>query len=175
MEHRYVNEKEKTNMKTGILIAYYSWHGNTRKIAKLIERETGGALFEIEPVKPYNTDYGDTVAKAKEEIQAGFRPELKAIPKITSYTVVFLGTPIWWHTMAPPLAAFIDRFDLKRKTVVPFYTHGGGGVGAFEQDIAKMCPNSTVTKGFGAYNSGGSDTIAQICAWLNDIGLQTQK
>jgi flavodoxin len=167
--------KEKTNMKNDILIAYYSWHGNTRKIAELIERETGGTLFEIEPVQPYTTDYGAVVAQAKEEIEAGFRPELKAMPKITSYTVVFLGTPIWWHTMAPPLAAFIDRFDLNRKTLVPFHTHGGGGVGSFEKDIAKMCPNSTVKEGFGAYNSGGSETIAQIGSWLSSIGLQSRK
>jgi flavodoxin len=159
------------NMKNDFLIAYYSWHGNTRTIAELIERKTGGTLFEIEPVQPYTTDYGAVVAQAKEEIQAGFRPDLKAVPEITSYTVVFLGTPIWWHTMAPPLASFIDCFDLKDKTVVPFHTHGGGGVGEFEKDIVKMCPNSTVTKGFGTYNRGGSETIAQIGAWLSDIGL----
>jgi flavodoxin len=158
-------------MKNEVLIAYYSWSGNTRKIANLIERETGGMLFEIEPVQPYPTNYWAVVEQAKEEIKAGFRPELKAMPKISSYTVVFLGTPIWCHTMAPPLAAFIDRFDLNRKIVVPFHTHGGGGAGSFEKDIAKMCPNSTVKEGFGAYNSEGSETIAQIGSWLSSIGL----
>ena len=162
-------------MKNDILIAYYSWSGNTRKIAGLIERETGGTLFEIEPVQPYTTDYGAAVAQAKEEIEAGFRPDLKALPENTSYSVVFLGTPIWWHTMAPPLAAFIERFDLNRKTVVPFHTHGGGGVGLFEEDIAKMCPDATVTEGFGEYNSGGSETVGQISAWLSDIGLKSRK
>ena len=162
-------------MKNDILIAYYSWSGNTRKIAELIERETGGALFEIKPVQPYTADYQATVAQAKTEIQAGFRPELKAMPEITSYKVVFLGTPIWWHTMAPPLASFIDRFDLHRKTVVPFHTHGGGGGGSFEKDIAQMCPSSTVKEGFGAYNSGGSEAIAQIGSWLHSIGLQSRK
>ena len=158
-------------MKNDILIAYYSWSGNTRKIAELIERETGGTLFEIGPVQPYTTDYRAAVAQAKEEIQAGFRPDLKTLPEITSYSVVFLGTPIWWHTMAPPLAAFIERFELNGKTVVPFHTHGGGGVGSFEEDIAKMCPNSTITKGFGVFNSGGSETEAQVGFWLNSIGL----
>ena len=97
-----------------------------------------------------------------EEIEAGFLPKLKAMPKISSYAAVFLGSPIWWHTMAPPLAAFIDRFDLNGKIVVPFYTHGGVGVGSFEKDVAKMCRNSTVKGGFGAYNSGGSETMVQI-------------
>ena len=161
-------------MKNDMLIAYYSWHGNTRKIAKLIQRETGGTLFEIEPAQPYTSDYRAAVAQAKEEIQAGFRPELKAMPESTSYTVVFLGTPIWWHTMAPPLASFIDRFDLTSKSVVPFHTHGGGGVGEFERDIANMCSTSTITKGFGAYNSGGSETLAQIRSWLSSAGLQSR-
>ena len=160
-------------MQNDMLIVYYSWSGNTRKVAELIKLETGGTLFEIEPVQPYTTDYRAAVAQAKEEIQAGFRPELKAVPEIASYTVVFLGTPIWWHTMAPPLATLINRFSLSGKTVVPFYTHGGGGVGTFEEDVAKMCPNATVTKGFGAYNSGGSDTRAQIGSWLSSIGLDS--
>jgi flavodoxin len=77
--------------------------------------------------------------------------------------------------MAPPLATFIKRFDLNGKTVIPFHTHGGGGVGSFEEDIAKMCPNSTVTKGFGAYNSEGRQTAAQIGSWLSSIGLQSRK
>ena len=162
-------------MKNDILIAYYSWSGNTRKIAGLIERKTGGTLFEIEPVLPYTTDYQAAVAQAKEEIKAGFRPDLKSMPEITLYKVVFLGTPIWWHTMAPPLAALIDRSDLNKRTVVPFHTHGGGGVGSFEEDITKMCPNATVTKGFGAYNSGGSETITEISAWLSSIGWPSRK
>jgi flavodoxin len=132
-------------------------------------------LFEIEPVQPYPTNYRVVVAQAKEEIKTGFKPELKAMPKKTSHAVVFLGTPIWWHTMAPPLAAFIDCFDLNRKTVVPFHTHGGGGAGSFEKDIARMCRNSTVQEGFGTYNSGGSETRAQIGSWLNSIGLQSRK
>ena len=160
-------------MKKDVLIAYYSWSGNTRKIAELIEHETGGTLFEIEPVQLYPTNYRAAVEQAKGEIKAGFKPELKAMPKKTSQAVVFLGTPIWWHTMSPPLAAFIDRFDLNRKIVVPFHTHGGGGAGSFEKDIARMCRNSTVREGFGIYNSGGSETRAQIGSWLNSIGLQS--
>ena len=149
-------------MKNDALIAYHSWSGNTRKIAELIERETGGRLFEIEPVHPYPTNYRTVVAQAKEEIKTGFRPELKDMPKTSAYTVVFLGTPIWRHTMAPPLAAFIDRFDLNKKIVIPFHTHGGGGAGSLEKDIAEMCRNSTVQEGFGIYNSGGSEARAQI-------------
>ena len=58
-----------------------------------------------------------------------------------------------------------------RRNVNNFHTHGGGGVGLFEKDIAKMCSNSTVTKGFGVYNRGDSETVAQIGSWLASIGL----
>jgi len=152
-----------------ILIAYYSWHGNTRRIAELIASATGGTLFEIKPSQPYSTDYNATTAKAKGEIQRGFRPELKAMPQSTSASTVILGTPIWWHTMAPPVAAFADRFDLRQKTVVPFCTHGGGGNGTFESDLAKMCPTSTVTRGFSTYADGGNTAMEQIGSWLNSI------
>jgi hypothetical protein len=90
-------------MKNDILIAYYSWSGNTRTIAELIGREIGGTLFEIEPAKPYSTNYGAVVEQAKEEIRTGFRPNLGSMTEINSYKTVFLGSPIWWHTMATPL------------------------------------------------------------------------
>ena len=77
-----------------ILIAYYSWHGNTRKIAELIRQASGGSLFEIEPVQCYTTDYNALLAQAKNEINTGFRPELKAMPEPDSYSVIFLGSPI---------------------------------------------------------------------------------
>ena len=161
-------------MKNDIFIAYYSWSGNTREIAERIKQETGGTLFEIEPEKPYTTDYRAAVAQAREEISSGFRPELKAVPDTTPYSVVFLGTPIWCSTMAPPLAALIDSFDLDGKTVVPFHTHGGGGAGSFEKDIANMCPNTTVKQGFGEYNRGDDHTPAAIHDWLSAIRFQSR-
>ena len=161
-------------MQNDILIAYYSWQGNTRKIAGLIQQATGGALFEIEPAKPYARDYNATVAQAKTEIQAGFRPELKAMPEGLSPSVVFLGTPIWWHTMAPPLASFIERCALQGKAVALFCTHGGGGPGTLERDVREMCPGATVADLFGVYDDGGSSAASQVSAWLRAIGLQNR-
>jgi flavodoxin len=158
-------------MKNDILIAYYSWSGNTRKIAERIRRETGGTLFEIKPVRPYTTNYNAAVEQAKDEIEAGFKPELMALPEITLYTTIFLGSPIWWHTMAPPLASFTYHLNMGSRIVAPFYTNGSGGGGAFEKDIAKMCPDATVKAGFGVYNSGGRETTVKISSWLRSIGL----
>lgn len=156
-------------MSNDILIAYYSWHGNTRKVAERIADATGGMLFEIEPVQPYSTDYSATTAKAKDEIRKGFRPELKAMPELTGPSTVFVGSPIWWGTMAPPVATFLDLFGLDQKTVVPFCTHGGGGSGSFERDVAKLCPNSTVARELSLYGDGGQAAVGQIRSWLNAI------
>ena len=166
---------EKANMKNEILIAYYSWSGNTRKIAEMIAEETGGTLFEIEPVKPYTTKYHDAVRQAKAELAANFRPELKSMPEKSSNKIVFLGTPIWWSTMAPPLATFIENFDLEGKTVIPFHTHGGGGVGTFEMDIAEMCKAANIQDGLSVLNSGSYRSKEQIRHWLESMDLQVNK
>ncbi len=158
-------------MKHDILIAYYSWSGNTRRIAELIADETGGTLFEIEPVQPYSTDYRTVLEQAKKDIRSGSRPELRNIPETISASIIFLGTPNWWHTMAPPLAAFLDHFDWSGKTIVLFLTHGGGGVGSFEHDVARMCSNATIKEAFHTTNSGGAEAFRQIRSWLESIDL----
>lgn len=140
------------------LIAYYSWHGNTRKIAEMIADETGGDLFEIKPKVPYTTDYSQCVKQVKEEIYAGFRPEND------SYNTIFIGTPIWWYTMAPPVATFLESFDTAGKTVIPFHTHGGGGT--FEKDVAALCPDAVMKRGISIVNSGDGRTAEEIRKWL---------
>ncbi len=158
-------------MSTDILIAYYSWSGNTQDIAEFIASETGGELFAANPVKPYTTDYSACVAQARNEIRVNFRPELVAMPENKSYSAVFLGSPIWCGTMAPPLATFIDNFDFTGITVLPFYTHGGGGGGKFDRDIAGMCRNSKLQKSMEIYGSGNKDTRSKIKSWIKSAAL----
>lgn len=152
-----------------ILIACYSWSGNTRAAAEMIQKTTGGTLFEIKPAKPYPTDYRACVDQAKKEINSNFRPELAAGIDLKKYDVIFVGSPNWWGTMAPPVATFLTTHDLKGKTVVPFFTHGGGGMQRCETDVRKLCPESAVLKA--ATFSGGSIRSAQdaIRKWLGDI------
>ena len=112
-----------------VLVAYFSHSfGNTRKIARMIQRETGGDIFEIKPEQPYTTNHRAVVAQARREIDAGFKPELVAMPEnLERYDVIFVGTPNWWNTMAPPVATFLSSHDFAGKTLVPFTTHGGSG------------------------------------------------
>ncbi|MGB4691649.1 MAG: flavodoxin [Atribacterales bacterium] len=159
-------------MRGNILIAYYSRSGNTRKLAQLIHQKVGGTMHEIQPEIPYPASYNATVEQAKKEIQAGFRPPLKTkIEHIETYDTIFLGSPNWWSTIAPPVATFLEENDLSGKTIIPFCTHGGGGRGRIERDIAKLCPQSAVMPALAIYGSGGKDAEAQVSAWLKSMGF----
>ena len=152
-----------------ILVVYFSHSGNTREIAKQIQKATGGDIFEIEPVNPYPKDYKTVVDQAKKEISANFKPALKnKIEDIGKYDVIFAGSPNWWSTIAPPVAAFLTSYDLSGKTIAPFFTHGSGPIGRCETDVRKYCPKSTVLKSL--YLSGASAKNAQpeVSAWLRE-------
>ncbi len=152
------------------LIVYYTWSGNTGKIAGTIHQKTGGNLFEIEPVKPYSSNYSDCTRQARDEIKNGILPELEALPEnIEVYERIFVGTPNWWSTMAPPLLSFLSNSNLTEKTIVPFCTHGGGGLGRIFDDIRKACPESEVKPGLVLYGDGGSRLDTEVSTWLSEL------
>lgn len=159
-------------MAENILIVYFSRSGNTRRMANLIQKEVGGTIHEIRPQVPYPSSYDAVVDQAGEEIQAGYKPKLQSkLDHIESYDTVFVGSPNWWNTIAPPVATFLSECDLSEKTIVPFCTHGGGGLGRIGEDIAELCPQSTILSSFEIYGSGGRDAQARVSAWLRNLGM----
>ena len=153
------------------LIAYYSWAGNTRGLAELIQKEAGGALFEIKPQTPYTSNYSACTAQAKKEIQAGYLPDLEGLPdNLDVYDTVFVGTPNWWSTIAPPVSSFLSKVDLTGKAVAPFCTHGGGGQARCASDTAGLCGGANVLDGLAVY--GGSSKQADVSRWFSAIGLK---
>ena len=150
------------------LILYYSHSGNTRRLAELIALETGGALLEILPKTAYPQDYTTVVNQARRELQAGFRPALKTeAPDLAGYDLLFIGTPNWWSSPAPPGAAFLDRAELSGKRIAPFCTHGGGGSGHIRRDIGALCPGTAVLPELAVY--GGDCLESQVRSWLSRI------
>lgn len=168
-----VFKKQKVMMMTmKMLIVYYSWSGNTRKIAKMIHEIVKGDMVELEPEVLYPKSYRATLEQAKREIKTGYKPSLKTkIENIDDYEVIFVGSPNWWGTIAPPVVSFLSEYDLSGKIVVPFCTHGGGGKQRIIEDIKKLCPNSKILAEFVAYTDGGSDLKTKVSKWLNEIGL----
>lgn len=138
-----------------ILIAYYSWGGNTKFAAEQIQKATGGTLFEIKSAKEYPKEYRACTIEAKKDIQAGLKPELTTkIDNIGQYDTIFIGSPNWWSTIAPPVASFASNYDFSGKTIIPFVTHGGGGLARCEQDLSKLCPKSTFLES-GVFSGNG--------------------
>ena len=159
-------------MTNRILTIYYSHSGNTQKIAKLIQDSIGGDLFEVQEKEPYPRSYNAVVEQAKKEIRAGYKPELKSkIKNLELYHTIFVGSPNWWSTIAPPVTTFLSENNFSGKTIVPFCTHGGGGLGKIETDIKKLCPNSIVLESFEIYGDGGGSANSLLNSWLQRISL----
>lgn len=150
-----------------VLVAYFSHSGNTRAMARQIAEATGGDLFEIVPAAAYPAEYGAVVDQAKKEIGGGVRPALKGrLPDVGAYDVIFVGSPCWWSTVAPPVATFLADCDWAGKTVVPFMTHEGSGMRHSEADIRRLCPRSTVPDGLAVRGSAVRNSKDEVGRWV---------
>jgi flavodoxin len=155
-----------------ILVAYFSWSGNTREIANQIHESVGGDLHEIVCMEPYPSDYDECVKKAGQELEQGYMPVLKSeIENIGSYGVVFIGYPNWWGTIPRPVASFLSQCDSSGRTVIPFCTHGGGRLGRSVTDIAKLCPKSTILDALAVREGEVRRAQSRVSDWLRRIGM----
>lgn len=129
------------------IVIYYSFGGNTRKIASKIQTALGADAAEITPVKPYTGSYNDVVDQGQREVNSGFMPEIQPLGvDLKQYDIVILGTPVWWYTFAPAVKTFLNDANLSGKEVYPFATNGGW-IGHTFQDIAKACQGAKVHPG----------------------------
>lgn len=129
------------------LILYYSYGGNTKKIAELIQKTVGGDMEEIKTVKPYTGDYMAVVDQGKREVDSGHMPEILPLSvNIGEYDQIILGSPVWWYTFAPAVKTFLSQYDLSGKAVCPFSTNGGWP-GHFLKDVANACKGADVKEG----------------------------
>lgn len=122
--------------------------GNTEVAAKQLQQITGADWFKIEPLVPYARDYNECIAQAQADQRRNARPELKAYPEhLDEYDVIYLGYPNYWGTMPMPVFTFLEHFDFTGKTIRPFCTHEGSGLGRSEEDIRRLCPGAQVEQG----------------------------
>ena len=138
------------------LIVYYSYSGITRRLAEDIALITDGNLRELKPQKPYSFSYNTAVKEARAEIEKGYCPHLlQGAEPIEDTDVIFVGSPNWLKTFAPPVLSFLRSVDLSGKTIIPFCTNGGGGFGRMIEDYKRECKNSIIKDGIalrGDYN-----------------------
>ncbi len=143
------NEAAKPPDKDKVLIVYLSRTGNTEAIAKMIQKEVGGDLVSLEIETPYPKNYEAIVKKVVEENEKGFLPPLKTkIENIEKYNTILLGFPTWGMQLPKPMKSFLRQYDLSGKTIIPFNTNAGYGVGSSFTSVKELCPESTVLEGF---------------------------
>jgi hypothetical protein len=130
------------------VVVFYSYSGLTRRLAKDIALIVGGELRELKPEKPYSFSYNTAVKEARAEIEKGYCPPLsQGAESLGETQVIFIGSPNWLKTFAPPIRTFLHKVDLRGKTIIPFCTHGGGGFGKMMEEYRASCPASTVQEG----------------------------
>jgi flavodoxin len=180
--------EEKTDMLKDkkILIVYLSRTKNTRAIAEIIHRKLDSdTLVALELEQPYPENYQATVAQVARENETGYLPPLKTkIHSISSYDVIFIGFPTWGMQLPPPMKSFLHQYNLAEKTVIPFNTNGGYGIGSSFDTVKELCPDSKILEGFtmrgGSERDGkllvitGDNAVtaeAAVQKWLQQIGL----
>lgn len=134
-----ISDKESSSEDSKVLVAYFSWSasGNTEKMAKVIQEQTKGDLFEIEPAEPYPTDYEECTEVAKAEKENNERPEVAGLPdSLEKYEKIYIGYPIWWHTAPMVIGTFLENYDLSGIEVYPFAQSASMDEGQFEESMA---------------------------------------
>lgn len=154
-----------------ILIAYFSMSGNTRLIARDIQKMTGGDLFEIKAVREYGPDFDSAVEQAREELQNRARPALQAkVVNMQDYDVVFVGFPNWVGTMPMAVFSFLEQHDFTGKTLVPFCTHGTSGISNTITDLKKLNLQAKIREHIAIYRNDVKDAEEPLRNWLNGLG-----
>lgn len=156
----------------------YIEKGNTHIIADMIADATGADRFEIVPSKAYPVDYNECIDVAKKEKQANARPAIKDDMKIEDYDVIFIGYPNWWGEVPMCVYTFIEKHDWNGKTVIPFITHEGSGMGGTDRKIAAACKGADVAVGKGLAVQGKVAQENQATArksvdrWLSELKMK---
>ncbi len=171
--------------KGDVLIVYLSRTKNTEAVAKIIQQKVGGDLVALELVNPYPENYKEIVAQVDRENEEGFLPELKTkINDLDKYDTIFIGFPTWDMQMPPPMKSFLTKNDLSGKTIIPFNTNAGYGVGSSFETVKKLCSNANILEGYSTKGGIERDGILfvmegekevevqqEIQKWLRKIGI----
>lgn len=140
--------------------------GNTEVAAGMIKELTDADIFKIEQMEPYSKDYNECIAQAQADQRQNVRPDLKKFPEsIDGYDVIYLGFPNYWSTMPMAVFTFLEHFDFGGKTIKPFCTHEGSGMGSSVSDIKKLCPTAIVEAGLAIRGGSVERSRKEIEDW----------
>ncbi len=157
-----------------VLVAYFSASGVTRKVAAEIAKAEQADLFEILPEVPYSAedlDWTDKQSRSTLEMQdSGCRPPIaRQVENMAQYDIVFIGFPVWWGREPSVVDTFLDAHDFTGKTIVPFCTSGGSGIGETAKRMQEIVGASAVVRE--GTRLGGKVSEADLAIWTSALGL----
>lgn len=164
-----VNEAEGVK----ILVAYFSATNTTKGVAEQIADSLSADLYEIVPEQPYtdeDLDYHDDNSRSTIEMNdAAARPAISgSVENMEQYDIVFIGYPIWWGEAPRIINTFVESYDFSGKTIVPFCTSGGSGVGPSATNLEALADGATWLSGTRLNGGSSRETIVD---WVNGLGL----
>lgn len=161
-----------TNKK--ILVAYFSCTKQTERLAKTIADVTKGNLYEIKPEKEYTSaelNWQDKKSRSTVEMKdKSFRPAISgSVSDMESYDIVFVGFPIWWYDAPRIISTFLESYNFDNKTIIPFATSGGSGMGDIDQNLASLCSKNVILKKGKKLSSSASKNVIEN--WIKELNL----
>ena len=175
--------KQKSNMASKSFVVFFSHAGenyavgnikvgNTKIVADYISEITGADQAEIVTHKYDGMAYTPLTNLAQDEQNNDERPDFQLVPEVdfSQYDTIFIGGPVWWGTYPQVMFTFFDRYDLNGKTIYPFTTHEGSGLGSCVQDVRSNYPRANVQKGFSIYGHDVRSNKAKVEKWLKGLG-----
>jgi flavodoxin len=158
-----------------VLIVYLSRTSNTKAVASIIHQAVGGTLVALELEKPYPENYQAIVQQVASENEKGYLPPLRTkIATLQQYDVIFVGFPTWGMQLPPPMKSFLKQYNLSGKTIVPFNTNAGYGVGSSFEMVKALAPKSTILGGFSTRGGVERDGVLFVMEGTKEKQVQNE-
>lgn len=156
-----------------VLVAYFSATGTTEGVAEHIANGLNADIYEIVPEDPYtdaDLNYNDNNSRTTMEMNnPNARPAISgSVENIEQYDIVFIGYPIWWGEAPRIVSTFMESYDFSGKTIVPFCTSGGSGIGSSASNLEELTSGATWLDGRRLHGSDSQDTVME---WVNGLSL----
>lgn len=171
-----VSSNQETNLvesETKILVAYFSATNTTEEIANYAAESMRADLYEIIPQEPYtdaDLNYNDDNSRSSIEMNdPSSRPAISgSVENMDQYDIVFIGYPIWWGEAPRIMNTFMESYDFSGKTIVPFCTSGGSGIGSSAENLEQLTKDTNWLQG---QRFNGSTSREEIVEWIDSLGL----
>lgn len=146
--------------------------GHTKVMAGCIAEALGADMYEITPQEAHPEGYDECCDVAAVELRENVRPAIaEELPDVSGYATVFIGCPIWWGSEPMVVRTFLDACDLSGKTIVPFTTHAGSGLGSVPENLATHIGDATYLDGLAVEGTAVDGAADQIANWALSLGL----